>query len=115
MRRPLSREEARALYQGATQDHVRVFILTGLATGARPEAITDRTWDRISFTGGIIRLNPDGRVQTKKYRPQVIAELQKAYAKRQGEHVIMFRGKHVHRLDMGREKARKGLPGASRG
>lgn len=120
MGRPLSREEARALYQGATQDHVRLFVLIGLATGARPEAITDLTWDRIGFNSGIIRLNPNGRPQTKKYRPEVrvgavvMEELLKAYAKRQGAQVIMFRGKHVHRLDTGWEKARKGLPEASR-
>jgi len=111
MGRPLSREEARALYQGATQDHVRHFILIGLATGARPEAITDLTWDRIDLKTGLIQLNPDGRAQTKKHRPTVklgavaLAYLKVAYEKRQGKHVIMFRNRHVHRLDTGWEKA----------
>lgn len=77
-------------------------------------------WERIGFNSGIIRLNPDGRAQTKKYRPEVrvgpavIEVLLKAHAKRQGEHGIMFRGKHVHRLDTGWEVARKGLAEASR-
>lgn len=91
-----------------------------IATGARPEAITDLTWDRIGFNSGIIRLNPEGRAQTKKYRPEVrvgaivLEELRKAHEKRQGEQVVMFRGKHVHRLDTGWEKARNGLPEPSR-
>lgn len=111
MGRPLTKEEARALYQGATQDHIRLFILLGLATGARPEAITDLTWDRIGFNSGLIYLNPAGRVQTKKFRPvvkvgpAVLDYLRKAHEKRQREHVIMFRNRHVHRLDKGWDKA----------
>lgn len=111
MGRPLTKDEARALYHGATQDHVRLFILIGLATGARPEAITDLTWDRIGFNSGIIRFNPDGRAQTKKHRPEVrvgptlLDDLKKYHAKRQGDYVIMFRNRHVHRLDTGWKKA----------
>ena len=111
MGRPLSREEAGALYQGATQDHVRHIILIGLATGARPEAITDLTWDRIDFKSGLIRLNPEGRAQNKKYRPIVkigpafLDYLRSAEKKRQGEFVIMFRNKRIRRLDTGWRKA----------
>lgn len=109
MGRPLSQDEAVRLFVGATQEHVRTFILLGLATGARPEAITDLTWDRVEFDTGIVRLNPDGRVQTKKHRPVVrIGPATLDYLsgiKRQGEHVIMFRNRHVHRLDTGWDKA----------
>lgn len=114
MGRPLSREEARALLQAATQPHARLFILLGLGTGARPEAITDLTWERIDFERGLIHLNPEGRAQTKKHRPVVrmgatlSAELKAAHEARQGPHVIMFRRKHVHRLDTAWEKARTG-------
>lgn len=111
MGRPLSRDEAIALFLGATQDHFRHYLIIGLATGARPEAITDLTWDRIGFNSGLIYLNPQGRVQTKKHRPVVkvgpatLAYLRAAYDRRQGEHVIMFRKKHVHRLDTALRKA----------
>lgn len=109
MGRPLARDEVRALYQGATQDHVRSFILLAVATGARPAAITDLTWDRIDFETGLIRLNPEGRVQNKKYRPTVkVGPNVLAYLKslkRQGPHVIMFRNRHVSRLDTGWHKA----------
>jgi integrase len=59
----------------------------------------------------LITLNPPGRAQTKKYRPVVRMPptlktlLRAAYETRQGEHVIMFRGRHVHRLDTGWDKA----------
>lgn len=120
MGRPLSLEEARALFQGATQPHIATFIIIGLATGARPEAITDLTWEQIDFEAGIIRLNPDGRVQTKKHRPTIkLPHALAAYlrANRQFVHtstrkcienppfVITFRGKRVSRLDTGWRKA----------
>lgn len=111
MGRPLSQDEAIRLFSGATQEHVRTFILIGLATGARPEAITDLTWDRVDFSTGIVKLNPDGRVQTKKHRPVVrlgpMALDYLAGIKKQGDHVIMFRNRHVHRIDTGWDKALK--------
>ncbi len=111
MGRPLSAQEVRALFHGATQEHVRLFILIGLATGARPEAITDLTWDRIDFGTGLVRLNPEGRPQNKKHRPVVkvgpalLDYLKAAEKKRQGDFVIMFRNKRVRRLDTGWRKA----------
>lgn len=120
MGRPLSRDEARALFQGATQPHVRLFILLGLATGARPEALMQLTWDQIDFGEGLIQLNADGRVQSKKHRPTV--KMPPALAAYLQEHrepvfvstrrtvenppnVLSFRGKPVKRLDTGWDKA----------
>lgn len=112
MGRPMASGEAVRLFCAATQEHVRTFILLGLVTGARPEAITDLTWDRVDFATGLLRLNPEGRVQTKKHRPVVkVGEATLDYlagVKRQGEHVIMFRNRHVHRLDTGWDKAVSG-------
>lgn len=111
MGRPLSKEEAWTLYHSATQPHIRHFILLALGTGARPEAITELTWDRVDFAADLITLNPTGRVQTKKYRPTLRmpptlkAVLKAAHAERQGEHVIMFRGRSISRLDTGWDKA----------
>lgn len=113
MGRPLTKSEARALLQGATQDHIRLLILVGLATAARPEAIKDLTWDRIDFKTGIVRLNPPGRVQNKKHRPDVkvgptvLAELEKYRDRKQGDHLIMFRNRRVMRNNTGWAKALK--------
>lgn len=103
MGRPLSRDELVVLLRSATQPHIRLYIALALTTGARPEAITDLTWEQVE--GDLIRLNPTGRVQTKKHRPVVrVGETMKAVLKaahdgRAGDHLIMFRGRHVHRLD----------------
>ena len=43
----------------------------GIATAGRPEAILDLKWDQVDLTGGVIHLNPTGRIQTNKQRPTV--------------------------------------------
>lgn len=119
MGRPLTKEEARALYRGATQPHIGLYILLALGTGARPEALTDLTFDRVDFDNNIIRLAIPGKPQTKKYRPQVrmgpqlAAALRDAQKVAKTEGVIEFRGRRVHRLDTGWDKAVKaaGLEG----
>lgn len=122
MGRPLTPEEWGAVLKGATQPHVRMFIAIGLATGARPEAITDLTWDQLDFDSRLIYLNPMGRRQNKKRRPTVkmpeslarFIEENKVlefHSTRRNvsniQHVITFRGKRVRRLDLSWAKALK--------
>lgn len=118
MGRPLSHDELVALLRGCTQPHLRLYIVLGLATGGRPEAITDLRWEQVD--GDLIRLNPEGRAQNKKYRPVVRvgeatkAVLNAAYEGRGSEHLIAFRGRQVRRLDTIWKKATDGMaPGVT--
>lgn len=51
--------------------HIKMFCMVGACTLARPENILDLRLDQIDWEDGLIRLNPPGRKQTKKYRPTV--------------------------------------------
>jgi integrase len=69
--RPLSMDEVRLFYHYATQPHLKAFVLWGLGTAARPDAILDLHSNFIDLDNDIVELNPPGREQTKKYRPTV--------------------------------------------
>ena len=51
--------------------HLRRWILLALATGARPEAVTDLTWGQWDRRTRTLDLNPPGRPQTNKRRATV--------------------------------------------
>lgn len=51
--------------------HVRMFVLLMLNTLSRPEAIFQLHRRQLDFHDRLIFLNPEGREQTKKYRPVV--------------------------------------------
>ena len=70
MGRPLDVQDIRRLL-AVSPLHLQRFILWGIATGARPDALLDLRWSQIDCASGLIQLNPDGRTQTKKYRPTV--------------------------------------------
>lgn len=97
----LTKDQARTLVGAAKSPHVRLFIILGLATGARAGAILDLTWDRIDFDHGTIDFRPSGRHQTNKRRTVVPmnqtsrAALEEAYQARLSEYVIEYGGKPV--------------------
>lgn len=68
--RILSKDECDALLEAATGD-LYTFVLIGLETGARMQAILDLTWDRVDFERGLIDFLPAGEEQTSKRRPTV--------------------------------------------
>ena len=68
--RPMEVAELSQLYD-ASVPHVRTFIRWMLGTAARPEAILQLRSEQVEWSHGIIRLNPEGREQNKKYRPVV--------------------------------------------
>ena len=68
--RPLDLEEVSALL-AASPKHLQDFILWGVATGSRPQALVDLRWRQVDLRAGLINLNSPGRPQTKKYRPTV--------------------------------------------
>lgn len=104
MGRPLDVDEIRKLYTHSA-DHVRLFLILMLATGARNEAITTLTWSQIDFENGLVELNPRGRKQTSKRRPTVrlvpfLREILEPMDKTTPA-VIMFRGEKVGHINKG--------------
>lgn len=83
-----ARSDARA------RDHLPLFILIALYTGARRGAILDLTWSQIDFIRGHMNLNPPGRQQTKKRRPivpihpKLLGHLRRAHRKAISPYVI---------------------------
>lgn len=89
----LTREEAGKLLEAAARQHGVIssgprgrraakskknrltrlyrFVMLGLETAARPEAIQTLRWDQVDLHRRLIALNPSGRRQTKKRRPVV--------------------------------------------
>lgn len=67
----LTREEINKLIEGATSPHVRLFIILGIVSAGRSEAILDLTWDRVDFEQGLIYLHDPDRDRTMKGRATV--------------------------------------------
>lgn len=70
----LTRNEAAALLMAARKDprarlHLPLFILIGLYTGARKEAILSLRWPQVDLERRLIDFNPPGRARTSKGRP----------------------------------------------
>ena len=70
----LRRDEAAALLRSARSEpsvrlYLPLFILLGLYTGARKEAILSLRWTQVDLVGNRIDFNLPGRSQTNKRRP----------------------------------------------
>lgn len=113
----LSAEEAAMLLatadDGASPPHIALFVRLALYLGARHAAILDLTWDRVDLSRRLVRLNPAGREQTAKRRPEVaipealLAALVIARAGATCNHVIAWRGRPIR-------SARRGFAAAAR-
>ena len=101
---PLEIAEIVKLIRGAKSPHIQVFIILGLATGARPDAIFDLTFDRCDRENGIITLNPPDRQQTKKYRPVVklppalVSMIDYLDDHSEHEHLVTYKGQPVESI-----------------
>lgn len=97
----LTKDQARALVDAATTPHIKLFVILGLATGARAGAILDLTWDRVDFDQRTVDYRPTGRVQTNKRRTVVPMNerardaLKEAHKARLTDHVIEYGGKPI--------------------
>lgn len=103
----LTRIEAAALIRAARQDvrsrrHLVLFILMGLYTGARKEAILSLRWPQVDLRRRLIDFNPPGRGRTSKGRPiipipQRLATFLRVARDRGGDlgPVIAYRGQPV--------------------
>lgn len=116
----LTPEEAEQLV-AASQDHCRTFVVLGLHTGARKQAILGLTWDRVDFDSGLISYVDPDRPETKKRRATVPmndtvrAELVRARELAQTPYVIEYAGRPVASIKRSFTKAvnRAGLEDVS--
>ena len=99
--RPLEVTEIERLLEHAPSQHVRDFIYLMIGTAARPDAILDLTLGQCNLERRIIQLNPNGREQTKKYRPTVrmpeavVPIIERRLAANDCQHVIAYHGRQI--------------------
>ena len=101
--RTFTLEELAALFDAAsaapsdsryTREHWWRFLVLAIGTASREAALRELTWAQVDLRIGRIRLNPEGRAQTKKRRatvpiaPTLAAEL--ASWERTSEYVITY-------------------------
>lgn len=67
----LTRKEFEKLWKAAGSDYFRLYLAIAIATGARPSSILELKWFQIDLQAKLIHFNPEGREQTKKYRPTI--------------------------------------------
>lgn len=109
----LTKAEARKLVDAAKSPHIKLFLILGLATGARASAILDLTWDRIDFAHGTVDYRPPGRIQTNKRRTVVPmnatarAALEGAHKGALTDNVIEFAGRPVKSVKKAIERLAK--------
>ncbi|WP_306420532.1 tyrosine-type recombinase/integrase [Xanthomonas oryzae] len=66
-----SREQIVRLFNAPMPEHIWAYLLVRLCTGCRGDAALDLQVFQIDRSADLVRLNPPGRQQTKKYRPVV--------------------------------------------
>ena len=119
--RHLSAVEVGKLLAECHEDHLRLFVLLALNTGARRAAILDLTWPQVDFVHGVIDLNPPDRAQTQKRRPKVPMSAELADALRIAQetadslYVVSWRGQPVAdvKTGLGHAAQRAGIAGVS--
>ncbi|WP_376960178.1 site-specific integrase [Azospirillum sp. A26] len=115
----LTRDEVAALLRAARsfkriRSHLPLFILIGLYTGARKEAILSLRWPQVDLARGVIDFNIPGRAKTSKGRavipiPRRLMTFLKAARKKGSDtgHVITYQGHPVKTVKGGWAYARK--------
>jgi integrase len=90
-------EVVRLLAAAARVPHLLTFCMISLNTLARPDAVLDLGPAQVDLKRRLIKLNPDGRKQTKKYRPVVpISETLLPWLQQSdGSHYVLHNGKPV--------------------
>ena len=98
--RILTMEEMAALFDAATSDHLLMFLMISANTLARPEAVLDLTRFQADFGHRLLNLNPQGRKQTKKYRPVVpiTATLLPWLRAVKSGHFVSYRGRRIKNI-----------------
>ena len=60
-----------ALLDATQADHLYMFVMLALNTLSRPGALLELRREQCSLVDRLIFLNPEGREQTRKFRPVV--------------------------------------------
>lgn len=99
--RPLSIEEFARLFLSAEGTHLKVFMTVLGNTLCRPDAAFDLAPDQVDWEYAVICLNPDGREQTKKYRPTVpiTKALKPLLNKCSAPKIVNYRGRGIAEID----------------
>lgn len=103
--RYLTRDEYARLRLAAKRElHVFVFVVLGIATAARKQALLDLTWDRIDFARGLIRLDTGAGGKGRAIVPmnrnaRRALNLARRYAV--SDHVIEYAGRKVGSIKRG--------------
>jgi integrase len=123
----LTRSEAARLLWAARKEpkarlHLPLFIMLGLYTGARSEAMLTLKWfPQVDLDRGVIDYNPPGRERTEKGRARVPIPrklhwfLEKARARSSSPYVLSYHGESIKRIVKGFRSAckRAGLEGVT--
>lgn len=104
--RYLTREEFEKLYENAKLNHVKLFIILALATGARVTALLELTWDRVDFERGLITLSKGDDPSNKRratipMNSRLRSELETAYKCRTCDYVIEHGSEQIKSIKKG--------------
>ncbi len=107
--RLLTLDEQAAIFENATEEHVYRFVVLSFGTWGRPEAVLELTRERCDINRRLVDLNPEGRQQTKKYRPTVplVASLLPIVTSETAGCLIRWRGNAVADIKTGWRRLRK--------
>jgi integrase len=115
----LTRDEAAKILDACSRQHVKMFVLLALHTGARSGAILALTWDRVDLETRRVDMRLPGEIQSRKRKVPVpindtlFAALMAAKERRTCMAVVEFAGRAVASVKHGVRDAaaRAGLPG----
>lgn len=102
--RPLEVHEVARLLSVSNAQHIRVMICVMLGTACRTGAALDLKCSQVDCDRDLVFLNPEGRLQTNKYRPTVkLPSHLKPYLQAQKvldptQSVVSFRGKPLNSI-----------------
>lgn len=112
--RVLSMDEAAAMFGGMVDydeyaPQIFIYMIISFNTLARPDAILDLTPSQVDYDNDLIKLNPEGRIQTKKRRPVIpmsktlrlwLKIFEKHYMNG-GQYFVNFHGKKIKSVKHG--------------
>ena len=107
--RTFTAEEIAAFWAAIEDEHLAMFFVVALNTGARPRAVLDLTMDQVDLPRRVLDLNPAGRAQTHKQRPMVkiSATLAGWLARAAGPFVVSYRGAGVGSISRAWQRTRE--------
>jgi len=97
----LTRDEADKLLAACKVPHVRLFVMLGLHTGARTEAILELTWDRVDFAALLVDYGIKDGGKNRAVVPindDLLPALREARAAATTRFVIEWAGRPVHKI-----------------